>query len=282
MKSLFLLLLQCFFAFQISAQSRYLEEVFPDVNISDDVVYGRNATALLFTGLRPTDLTMDVYEPIGDSLQERPLVLVFHDGFFLPPVFNGIIVGSKKDSSIVEICTQLAKRGFTAAAVSYRQGWNPLAASQVVTAVGYVQAIYRGIQDGRTAIRYFKKNYAENGNEYQIDPNRITVWGNGSGGSIALNMVALSHIDDFAMTTNGPGKFLVDTDGDGMPDMPMVLEEVHGDIEGKNLTVAPFGFFGIEAGDTTNYNNHLDYQSDFQLSVNVSGSVADISWLNDN
>ncbi len=285
MKWIGLLLLQCLFISQVFAQSRYIDEVFPEVNVTADVVYGRNATMFLnpiFGKPIPIDLKLDVYEPIGDTLTERPLVLVIHDGQFLPPVYNGSIIGSKTDSSVVEICTQLAKRGFTAAAMTYRQGWNPLAVSQVDIAVSLIQALYRGVQDGRTAIRFFRKNYEEDGNEFHIDPNRIAIWGNGTGGFVALNMVAISHIDDFTSTTNGPGKFLVDTDGDGLPDKPMVLEEIHGDIEGKNLTIAPYDFFGIEAGDTTNYENHPNYNSDFHLSVNVSGAVADIGWLNDN
>jgi len=285
MKNLGLILIQCLFIFQSFAQSRYLSEVFPDVKVSSDVVYGRNATIFtkpLLGHLTPVDLKMDVYEPIGDTLQERPLVLVIHDGNFFPQVLNGSIIGSKTDSSVVEICTQLAKRGFTAAAITYRQGWNPLGVSQLDRVTTMIQALYRGVQDGRTAIRFFRKNYNEEDNEFHIDPNRITVWGNGTGAFVALNMVAISHINDFALTTNGPGKFLFDSDNDGVPDTPMVLEEIHGDIEGKNLTIAPYDFLGITEGDTTNYANHLNYSSEFHLSVNISGSVADIGWMNDN
>jgi len=286
MKSILLLLLQCLFVFQSLGQSRYLEEVFQEVKISSDIVYGRNASVFsnsIFLGeLKPIDLKMDVYEPIGDTLQERPLVLVFHDGNFLPPIINGSIIGSKKDSSVVEICTQLARRGFTAAALTYRQGWNPQAKSHVLLTLSLIQAIYRGVQDGRTAIRFFKRDYEENENEFHIDPNRITVWGNGTGGVVALNMVALSHINDIIFTSNGAGKFLYDSDGDGIPDTSMVPEEILGDIEGKNLTIAPYDYLYSEAGDTSNFENHSNYESNFHLSVNVGGSVADISWLHDN
>ncbi len=285
MKNLNLLLFHCFLAFQLFAQNRYVEEVFAEVNVTPDIVYGANSTFFTYpftAEFESIDLKMDVYEPIGDTFQERPLVLVLHDGSFLPPVTNGRIIGTKNDSSVVEICTQLARRGFTAAAITYRLGWNPLAASQIELAGGLIQAIYRGVQDGRTAIRFFRKNYEEENNEFHIDPNRITVWGNGTGALLALNMVALSHINDIVLTTNSPGKFIFDADGNGTPETPMVLEDIHGDIEGKNLTIAPYDFWGYEEGDTSNYENHPNYSSDFHLSVNVGGAVADIGWLDDN
>ena len=75
-------------------------------------------------------------------------------------------------------------------------------------------------------------------------------------------MATLDHIDEFITTTHSPGKFLFDENGDGFPDTPMVIEAFHGDIEGKNLTIAPDDFFGFPTGDTTNYPNHIEYNSD--------------------
>jgi dienelactone hydrolase len=67
---------------------------------------------------------MDVYEPSGDTASVRPLVLVLHTGSFLPAVMNGQPTGGRKDSAVVEMCTRFAKKGYVAAAVSYRLGWN--------------------------------------------------------------------------------------------------------------------------------------------------------------
>ena len=280
MKAFILLIIQCLFLVHISAQNRYANEIFSEVQVTSDVVYGNNATNFFTFPLgsfSPIDLEMDIYEPVGDDYEERPLVLVFHDGNFLPPLLNGSITGSRKDSSIVEICTQLARRGFTSAAVSYRLGWNPLAASQVFSAVGLLRALHRGVQDGRTAIRFFRKNHAEDNNEYNIDPNRITAWGVGSGALVCINMVALSDIDDYVIP-----KFIIDADNDGVPETPMIQENIDGDIEGKSLTVADADFFGISEGDTTSYENHVDYSSEFHLSVNVGGAVGYLGWLEDN
>ena len=48
----------------------------------------------------------DIYEPVGDTLTNRPVIIVSHTGSFLPPVANGQPTGSIKDSSIVEQCNR--------------------------------------------------------------------------------------------------------------------------------------------------------------------------------
>lgn len=264
-------------------EGRFLEEVFSDVTITRDVTYGVNATVLFLPVVGeavPEELKMDVYEPTDDERTERPLVLVLHTGNFLPVPQNAQIQGRRTDSAVVEICTRLAKHGYTAAAISYRLGWNPLAESQPLRALGLIQASYRGIQDGRTAIRFFKRDYAENENTFGVDTSRIAIWGNGTGGYITGGMVGVDDFLEIVTTENGAGKFLLDTDGDGVPETPMVAPPVHGDIEGKTLAViGDMPAFGYPAGDTSSYPNHVEYSSDFDLAVNVGGALGDLSWL---
>ncbi len=263
------------------AQERYLDEVFTDVNVTPNVSYGINGT-ILFIGtageIVPQNLEMDIYEPSGDTEVDRPVVLVFHTGNFLPNVTNGQIPGTRQDNSVVEFCTQLARRGYVAAAVSYRLGWNPLAETQPVRALGLIQAAYRGVQDGRNAIRFMKAN----ADTYGIDENNVTVLGLGTGGYLTLGLVGLSDYNEILTTTNGPGKFILDTNGDGTPETPMVVEAFHGDINGEVLTVTPAAGFGLPAGDTTNYANVVGVDNSFQLGINVGGALGDVSWLADN
>ncbi len=294
MKRIFTYLILFTISAYVCQAQRYDTEIFSEVQVTSDVVYGVNGTVLFLPVVGeviPEALLMDIYEPVGDTETERPLVLVFHTGNFLPPVTNGQIAGSKTDSSAVEICTQLAKRGFVAASVTYRLGWNPLAETQPERALGLIQAAYRGLQDGRTAIRFFKMDY-DNGNTYGIDQDKITCWGNGTGGYLVLGMNGLSFYNEIPLTTNGPGKFLLDVIDasdpanpvpgmDGVPETPMVVEAYHGDINGEVTTVVPDAAFGIPAGDTSNYANHVGYSNDFQLTVNVGGAIGDISWLDD-
>jgi len=143
----------------LMSQDRYLDEVFADVTVTQNVVYGTNGTILLIAQageIVEQPLIMDVYQPTGDTEVDRPLVLMFHTGNFLPNVVNGQISGTLRDSAMVDMCTQLARRGYVAASVDYRAGWNPLAGSQPERALGLIQAAYRGVQDGRNAIRYMK------------------------------------------------------------------------------------------------------------------------------
>ncbi len=267
---------------QFTHAQKFLAETFSEVTVTQDVTYGVNATALYFSQVGeavPEALLMDVYEPVGDPATERPLALVFHTGNFLPPVTNGQIAGSKSDSSVVEICTRLAKMGYTSASVTYRLGWNPLAATQPERALGLIQAAYRGIQDARTSVRFFRDDYSNGGNTFSVDPTRVVAIGAGTGGYIVLGMATLNDYLEIVQTENGPGKFLLDTDMDGTPETPMIVQAYHGDVRGLNLAVAPDDAFGFPAGDTLCYPNHVNESSDVQLVMNIGGALGDLSWM---
>ena len=281
LNTLFLLFFSLSLTFVQAQEGRFMTEVFSDVEVTRNVVYGVNATVIALPSRGeaiPQQLMLDVYEPVGDTREARPLVIVFHTGNFLPVPQNGQILGTRTDSSAVEICTRLAQYGYTAASATYRQGWNPLAETQPIRAFGLIQASYRGVQDARTAIRFFKRNMVESGNQFAVDTSRIAIWGNGTGGYVTLGAVGLDSYNNILTTTNGPAKFFIDADGDGTVETPMVLPSVHGDIEGKTLGLGIPGY-GFPMGDTTNYPNHVDYSSKFHLGVNVGGALGDISWL---
>ncbi len=292
MKQIFTSLLLSFFCVigMLNAQdTRYIDEIFTDVTVESNVQYAVNATVIAIPQVGeaiPQPLLMDIYQPEGDTETERPVVMVFHTGNFLPAISNAQIAGTKTDNSAIEICTQLAKRGFVAVSVDYRLGWNPLAESQPLRALGLIQAAYRGVQDGFTAIRFLRST-VDAGNAYGIDDSKIAVWGNGTGGYISLAMSTLNDDPEIAYgqilsTTNPALKFWLDADGDGTPETPMVVPAFHGDVEGKVLTVTPAEGFGFPAGDTTNYSNHAQFSSEFALGINIGGALGDIAWLDEN
>ena len=175
------------------AQTRYLDDIFTDVTVEQDVVYGNNISVLpALQGLPPaaTDLLCDIYHPTGDTLTNRPVIILAHTGSFLPPVLNGQPTGSKSDSSVVEQCMRWAKKGYVAIAMDNRLGWNPTSTDQNTRTSTLIQASYRGIQDSRSLIRFMRQDEA-NGNTYGIDGSKIAFGGQGTGGYLSLGVATL-------------------------------------------------------------------------------------------
>jgi len=239
------------------AQIRYINQVFSDVAVEKGVTYGTNISIL--TGSpAPLALKMDVYTPVGDTVSNRPVVVYFHTGSFLPPLISGGITGSLSDSTLVEICTRLAKMGYTAIAATYRLGWLPTATDENVRRSTLLQAAYRGIIDARTCIRFLRKSVAESGNPYKIDPNRIALWGQGTGGYITLGAAYLDRYQELVVE-----KFINTQTGN-----PYVTLQVDGD---------PYGL----TQSLLNIPNHTQYSSSFRLAVNMGGALGDINWIED-
>ena len=271
--TLLILALFCFSALGVQAQ-RYLEEVFDDVNIEEDVQYGLNYTIITVpvTGnSSPQPLVMDVYTPDGDTETARPLVLYFGTGNFLPNPDNGTTSGTKNDSINVEICTRLTKMGYVVANVRYRLGWNPLSTDINVRISTLINAAWRGVQDARSCVRFFRKTVSEDGNPYGICPDKITLFGEGTGGYITLGAATLDDYLDVVLP-----KFIgEDINGDGIPD-PMVIEQINGDLNGETI----LGLNPLN-GDTIALPNTPGYSSDVQLCVNVGGAIGDTSWIDE-
>ena len=256
---------------------RYLEEIFTDVDVTGDVFYGTNATVLLLADPNvgeaiPQPLFFDFYEPQGDDLEERPVILYYHTGNFLPQPQACSITGTQDDLLVQEMATRLAKMGYVVAVPQYRLGWNPLGSTQDERVFTLINAAYRGVQDARTMVRYLKKEVVENANPLGIDTSRITVWGQGTGGYISLASATLDAYTDVLLP-----KFT--TVIGGVP-IPMVIEAANGDIWGTSVGIVPPGSPPpFTVGDTLCYPNHVGYNSDFQLCVNMGGALGDTSWL---
>ncbi|MCF8246600.1 MAG: T9SS type A sorting domain-containing protein [Saprospiraceae bacterium] len=272
-KLLTIVLLAClaFSAERANAQ-RYLTPQFTNVDVQPNVPYGQNWTVLSMPVTGHTTkqpLVMDIYSPTGDTETNRPLILYFRTGNFLPNPNNGGTTGTRNDSIAVELCTRLAKLGYVVANVDYRLGWNPLSTEIDVRISTLINAAYRGVQDARSCIRFFRKSVVENSNPYGICPSKITVFGEGTGGYISLATATLDQYSDIVLP-----KFIgADINGDGIPD-PFVIEQIHGDLNGETLTT-----LSPANGDTLAVPNNPGYNSHAQLCVNLGGALGDISWL---
>ncbi|WP_235294975.1 T9SS type A sorting domain-containing protein [Portibacter lacus] len=248
------LMLSGFFA---QSQTRYIDDVFTSYT-TKDTVYSTNISILRAPQgiIEPIDLAMKIYTPEGDDHTDRPIILVAHTGNFLPQYINGGIGGGMSDSVVVNTCKRLTAKGYVAAAFTYRQGWNPIAPDQDTRTGTLLQAAYRGIQDARTAVRFIRKSVAEEGNPYGVDPEKIGIWGIGTGGYVSLGAATLDDYEEVTLD-----KFL-----NSETLLPLADTVLLGNFYGTNQT-------------QLNLPNHVGYSSDFALCVNVGGAMGDISWL---
>lgn len=282
------MLLAC--AGALNAQ-RYLDQVFSQASKTTRI-YGSNFTALTLPVTGHTmrqPLVMNVYEPTGDTEAERPLIIYLHTGNLLPYPQNGACGGTINDSATVEIATRLAKMGYVVAVADYRLGWNPLAndptTGELTRRSTLINAAYRGVQDIRTCIRYFKRNFAIGANEFRVDTSKIVVWGQGTGGYLSLAAASLDAYSEI-ITTSIPHKFEIPAPPPTNW-IPMVLEAYNGNIYGTSGPGISDAFFNqitggaFPIGDTLAVSNHPGYSSDFHLAVNMGGALGDSLWIED-
>lgn len=248
-----------------NAQKRYVDDVFTDIQKISSIPYDSNRSFnILFGSGYPipsvngspfitANLLCDVYQPQGDTITKRPVVLVLHTGSFLPVLVNRQATGNKNDSAIVELCTRFAKKGYVAVAVNYRLGWRASSTIQEVATQDLLQATYRGIQDVRNCIRFLRANAST----YGIDTSKIVVGGQGTGGYISL---AFGSIDRSAEITD----LLKFQRGDFTP---MVNLDTLGDWRG----LGGIPFFNYTGDAAVSANAHMTF--------NYGGAMGDLSWL---
>ncbi|MFT7333640.1 MAG: hypothetical protein ACI81S_001861, partial [Sphingobacteriales bacterium] len=182
------------------AQERYVDEVFTSVKVTSGIQYGSNNDRFG----NPTNLMMDVYQPEGDTESNRVLIVIAHEGSFLG--------GSKTDVECVNYANLMAKRGYIVASIDYRLGWTP-GFSAEENAKEIVPALWRAMQDGKAAVRYFSKDFQENDNSFKIDPNRIVSGGFGAGSYIFIQNEFFDLPVEFSIpkVSDSDGKSLIDT-----------------------------------------------------------------------
>ena len=186
MKPLFLLFLTLFLlgcAGRAAAQlapidttgGRYYRPVFAGVTVTSNVAYG-SATK---SDNAVQQLVMDIYQPTGDTVKRRPLLIFAHQG--------GFFAGSKTDAYMVNICTRLARLGYVTASIEYRLGFPLTGLAQPADTVGVAQAAIRGMQDMRAAVRFFRQD-AATAKAYRVHANYIVAAGSSAGAFIALQI----------------------------------------------------------------------------------------------
>ena len=203
---------------------RYLDEVFSGVNKMSNIQYGQaerfNGTSL--------NLEMDIFEPSGDTISNRPLIIMAHGGSF--------VAGDRSD--LKSICKNFARRGYVAATISYRLGVDPLNILNLNEEL--LKAASRATQDFNAAIRFFYQSARDRGNPYNIDTSKIIAGGYSAGAISAIH-------SQLFIDTSSANKSLRDIVRDlggikggnsgslGYPDRTMGLWNIAGAIYDSNM-----------------------------------------------
>ena len=207
---------------------RYKDQIFSNTTKTADILFGNNVNV---QG-NAQDLFLDVYEPTGDVETNRPLIIFAHGGSF--------IGGSKDGTDVVPLCEDFAKMGYVTASIDYRLGMNnfPFPGPDSADAT---EAVLRGYHDMKAAVRFFRKDVAENGNNYGIDPNRVIIGGVSAGAFLALHVAYLDDVSEIPT--------FVDTTQAGLG----------GGLEGQS--------------------GNLGYSSDAMAIINYAGALRDSAWI---
>jgi len=169
---------------QACAGCRYISPLFDSVTV-ETVKFGRGPRA---DGTMQ-DLFMDIYQPYGDTMSNRPVAIFAFGGAF--------ITGSRDDWYVVLACKEIAKSGYVVAAIDYRI-YDDIGQMIAEIFAGIppqqMRIFFRPMQDMRAAVQYMKADYAELGNHYKIDTSMILIGGASSGAMTSL-MTAYCDVD---------------------------------------------------------------------------------------
>jgi poly(3-hydroxybutyrate) depolymerase len=214
------------FAQNPCSNGRYASDIFQNVTTTSNITYGANNS---YTGANTT-LKMDFYEPTGDTMSARPLIIWIHGGSF--------IGGSKTDGDMVTFSNRFAKKGYVCASIDYRLGFFPFDSANAV------KAVVRAVQDSRAALRFFYKDRATT-NTYKIDTNQIYIGGSSAGGITALHIAYLN--DECELTSYLTTATITQLGGlEGASGNPGYSSTVQGVINGCGA-LAKYSW--LEAGD---------------------------------
>lgn len=160
----------------ICESDRYVKQIFTDTEVLT-VKYGSNINT---SGLNQ-DLFMDVYQPVGDTLKKRPVVILAFGGSF--------ITGDRKQ--LADLAKEITKLGYVSACIDYRL----LSYTQwPIDSIKGLDIAIKASGDMKAAIRYLRKDAATS-NIFRIDADMI-IAGGVSAGAITAIQAAYFDISD--------------------------------------------------------------------------------------
>lgn len=160
----------------------WLSPRFSNVLCTPGLTYGYNTN--LVTGVGE-NLTLDFFEPDGDTSTSRPAIVWVHGG--------GFSANDSGEPNMTNLCTQMARRGYVTASLNYRkvtESWKSNANTNLGTnQTTRILAAMVG-EDVKAAIRWMRSVAGTR----RIDPEHIAV-GGGSAGAIGSLWAAYSNAE---------------------------------------------------------------------------------------
>lgn len=161
----------------VATPVRYLDPVFPSITTTSNIVWG---AAPDLAG-NPVSLSLDMYQPAGDTAAQRPALVVAHSG--------GFFTHTKTDGVSVDFAKYFASLGYVVISINYRLLAKVDCGSLrglISDASGCKIAAMAATLDGQAAVRWLRVNAAT----YRIDPNRIVMSGD-SAGALMSNIAGI-------------------------------------------------------------------------------------------
>jgi poly(3-hydroxybutyrate) depolymerase len=162
MKNVFLLLLTLFSGHGLLAQ-RYAQQLFGDIK-KETVTYSEDRK-----------LKMDVYQPVGDHVINRPLFIYVHGG--------GFAGGRRDEPSIVDFCKNLASRGYVVASLSYTLNMKGKSFGCDQPATNKLATFRQAGEEINLATKYF----IDHRNVFGINPELIVLAGSSAGAEAVVH-----------------------------------------------------------------------------------------------
>ncbi len=183
-------------AFSANAQTLYLDEQFGFTRTTG-VTY---ATQLVGSPATNMDLKLELFQPSGAGVPaQNPGLILIHGG--------GFVGGNRFSGRLIEICEEMAKRGWVCISIDYRlSGDDPVVNSnfQIIETVvndsgesSEGAAIAAASEDAWAAFNWMIDNAGSLG----VDPERIGIGGSSAGAVTAL--IVGYVLDDLSISAKG-------------------------------------------------------------------------------